>query len=180
MKGQIIMNEKKSVNWGGVILGVLLIIVSLLSFRNPQGSLYGIIIFFALIAILNGVFSILIRTQIKNLTGYKNTAFLVLGILEILVGIIFMFRLNVGVVALAYVFAFWFIMDSIRNLFFLDHARNFGQGHYWLTLIISIIGVVIGVALFVNPLVSALTISFIVGAYLMLFGILYIINSIDL
>lgn len=173
------MNGKTSVNWGGLILGVLFILISLLSFNNPGGSLSAIVIFFAILAIINGIFSIVVRNQIKNMTGLRATAFLILGIIELILGIILLFNLSAGILALTYVFAFWFIADSVRNLFFLDHARTFGNGHYWLTLIVNLIGVLVGIMLFFDPIVSAFTISFLIGFYFMLIGIFYIINSLD-
>ncbi|MDN6639756.1 MAG: DUF308 domain-containing protein [Tetragenococcus sp.] len=173
------MNANKSVNWGGLILGILFILISLLSFNNPGGSLSAIVILFAILAIINGIFSIVVRNQIKNMIGMRATAFLVLGIIELLLGVVLLFNLSGGIIALSYVFAFWFIADSIRNLFFLDHARTFGNGHYWFTLIINIIGLVLGIMLFIDPIVSALTISFLVGFYFMLTGIFYIVNSLD-
>lgn len=173
------MNANKSVNWGGLILGILFILISLLSFNNPGGSLSAIVILFAILAIINGIFSIVVRNQIKNMIGMRATAFLVLGIIELLLGVVLLFNLSGGIIALSYVFAFWFIADSIRNLFFLDHARTFGNGHYWFTLIINIIGLVLGIMLFIDPIVSALTISFLVGFHFMLTGIFYIVNSLD-
>ncbi len=173
------VNRRTTVNWGGLILGILFILISLLSFSNPAGSLSALVIFFAILAIINGIFSIFVRNQIKNMTGFKATAFLILGIIELILGVILLFNLSAGIIALTYVFAFWFIADSIRNLFFLDHARTFGNGHYWITLILNLIGVVVGIMLFFDPIVSALTISFLVGLYFMLIGILYIINSLD-
>ncbi|GMG67258.1 HdeD family acid-resistance protein [Tetragenococcus halophilus] len=173
------MNERKSVNWGGLILGILFLLIALLAFNNPAGSLSAIVIFFAILAIINGIFSIVVRNQIKNMTGFRATAFLILGTIELILGIILLFNLSAGVIALSYVFAVWFIADSVRNLFFLDHARTFGNGHYWLTLFINIIGIIVGLMLFFDPIVSALTISFLVGLYFILIGIFYIVNSLD-
>lgn len=179
MKGGKIMNKQRSVNCPGLILGILFILISLLAFSNPGGSLSAIVIFFAVLAIINGIFSIVVRNQIKNMTGTRVTVFLILGIIELLLGIVLLFNLSAGIIAITYVFAFWFIAGALRNLFFLDHARTFGNGHYWFTLIINLIGVVVGFMLFFDPIVSALTISFLVGLYLMLIGIFYIINSLD-
>ncbi|MCF1626485.1 HdeD family acid-resistance protein [Tetragenococcus koreensis] len=173
------MNGKKSINWGGLILGILFILISLLSFGNPGGSLSAVVILFAILAVINGIFSIIIRNQIKNMTGFRATAFLVLGIVELILGIVLMFNLSAGIIAITYIFAIWFIADSIRNLFVLDHVRTFGSRHYWLTLFLNLIGILVGFMLFFDPIVSALTISFLVGFYFMLIGIFYIINSLD-
>ncbi|KFN91721.1 hypothetical protein TMUPMC115_1243 [Tetragenococcus muriaticus PMC-11-5] len=112
------MDKQRSVNWSGLILGILFILISLLAFNNPQGNLSAIVFFFAVLAITNGIFSIVIRNQIKNMTGFRVTIFLILGIIELLLGIVLLFNLSAGIIAVTYVFAFWFIAGALRNLVF--------------------------------------------------------------
>ena len=102
---------------------------------------------------------------------------LVIGIIDILVGIFFLFNIGAGVVALPFVFAIWFIADSILALFTADLAKGYSTGYYWFTVIINILGVVLGCILLFNPISSALTLSFLVGFYFMIFGINHIVYA---
>ena len=162
------MNERKTLDWGSLILGILFVLVSLISFQDPVGNLVAIVVVFAIFAFLKGIF---------ELTGYKGKMPLVIGIIDILVGIFFLFNIGAGVVALPFVFAIWFIADSILALFTADLAKGYSTGYYWFTVIINILGVVLGCILLFNPISSALTLSFLVGFYFMLFGINHIVYA---
>ena len=172
------MNEnRRSVDWGSLLLGVLFVIVSLLSFQDPVGNLVAIVMVFAVFAFLKGIFEIIGRNRLKELTGYKAKMPLVVGIIDILIGIFFLFNVNAGVMALPFVFAVCFIIDSIFALFVTDLAKNISTGYYWFTVIINILGIFLGIVLLFNPISSALTLSFLVGFYFMMFGITHIVYA---
>ncbi len=169
--------EKRKFDWLSFLVGLLFVVAALTAFRNPGTSLVAIVIYFAVTAIVNGVYGLIIRKGIKELTGYKSTSFLVLALLELVIGIVLLFRLDTGIIALAYIFALWFIVDSIRNLFLLEPARLISRPFYWFSMIINIFGIFVGVSLFFDPIVSMLTISFLVGLYLLTNGIFYIVGA---
>lgn len=171
------VEKKRKFNWMSFLVGVLFLLVSLITFRHPGTSLVAMVIYFAITAIINGIYSLFIRTRFKELTGYRSTGFLVLAIAEILIGLILLFRLDTGIIALAYVFALWFIMDSIRNLFLLSPTRFVSAPLYWFSMIINILGIFVGFSLFVDPIVSLLTLSFLVGVYLLINGIIYMMGA---
>ncbi|MHC5228433.1 HdeD family acid-resistance protein [Enterococcus sp. LJL99] len=173
------MNEvkKHGIDWGALILGILFVVTSLISFQDPAGNLVAIVLFFAIIAIMKGIFEIFVRNRMKELTGYKSYAPIILGVIDILIGVYFLFNLNIGVAALPFVFAIWFIIDSIFGLFTLDLAKSVSTGYFWFTLIVDILGVILGFVLLANPLSAALTLSFLVGFYFMMFGITNIIYA---
>lgn len=173
------MNErnKKGIDWGSLILGILFVITALVSFQDPTGNLLAIVMFFAIFAILKGVFEIFARNKVKELTGYKAYMPIIIGVIDILIGLYLLFNLNIGIVALPFVFAIWFIMDSIFGLFTLDLAKTVSSGYFWFSLIVDILGIVVGIILLMNPLSSALTLSFLVGFYFMIFGITNIIYA---
>lgn len=173
------MNKEHSsgLDWGSLLLGILFVITSLLSFQDPAGNLIAIVLVFAIFAIFKGIFEIFLRNRLKQLVGFKSYMPLVLGVIDIIFGIYLMFNLGVGVSVLPYVFAIWFILDSFINLFTLDLAKAFSTGYYWFSLIVDILGIVLGFVLLFNPLSSALTLSFLVGFYFMMFGITHIVYA---
>lgn len=170
-------SKKQGFDWGSLLLGILFVITSLLSFQDPTGNLVAIVLVFAIFAIIKGIFEIFMRNKLKQLTGYKAHAPIVVGIIDIIIGIYFLFNLNVGIAVLPFVFAIWFILDSLFGLVTIDLAKSVSTGYYWFTLIVDIIGLILGVVLLFNPLSSALTLSFLVGFYFMLFGITQIVYA---
>ncbi len=171
--------EKKasSFSWKHLFLGSLFIFASLIAFRNPVGSLITITIFFGIIAVLKGLFDIFVRNRINDLTGFKATSLTIVGVVDIILGLLLLFNINVGVSTLPFIFAIWFIIDSIEGLFTSEIARSLGSGYYWFTIILNILGIIIGFSLLFNPVASALTISFLIGFYLMIFGIMNLVEA---
>ncbi|MCB5954826.1 HdeD family acid-resistance protein [Enterococcus sp. CWB-B31] len=167
--------HRSGLDWGSLLLGILFVMTALLSFQDPAGNLLAIVIVFAIFAIFKGIFEIFVRNRLKELVGYKSYVPVILGIIDIIVGIYLLFNLGVGVSVLPYVFAIWFILDSFINLFTLDLARAFSAGYYWFSLIVDILGIALGFVLLFNPLSLALTLSFLVGFYFIIFGITYIV-----
>ncbi len=153
---------KKGISWGYLIIGILFILTSLFTFYNPGGNLMAFGFVFAILLILNGVFYLTVR---------RGGLLIVAGILDILLGIFMVFNMYVTVVALPYIFAIWFIFDSLFRLLTVGRARAVGTGYFWISLILSILGVIVGVLLLFNPVVAALSLSFLVGFYLMMVGV---------
>lgn len=171
------MEKKTAFNWSYLFIGILFILTSLVSFKNPGSSLITIIYVFSLSAICKGVFELFFRRKIHNYTSHKSTALIVLGIFDIFIGIFLVLNITTGLIALPFIFAIWFITDSFMSLISSDVFKLRGKGYYWFNVVLSIIGLITGVMLFFNPITSALTLSFLVGFYLMTMGILFIINS---
>ncbi|CAK9885162.1 MAG: hypothetical protein XXXJIFNMEKO3_01554 [Candidatus Erwinia impunctatus] len=163
--------RKKGVDWSSLIPGVLFIIVALLSFQNPAGNLLAIVLVFALFAILKGLFDIVHSRQLKRLTGIKSWIPAVIGFLDIVVGNYFLANPVIGVAVLPFVFAIWFTLSSLLSFATLDIARAVSTACYWFFFIINLLCLAVGVILLFNPLSSALTLSFMVGCYFLLFGL---------
>ncbi len=96
---------------------------------------------------------------------------MILGIFDLLIGVFLLFNTNAGLLALPYIFAIWFIVDSIMGLVGADIYKVNGSSYYWFILIVNIIGIIVGIMLLFNPIVSAFTLAFLVGFYLMMIGI---------
>lgn len=169
--------EKRSFNWGSFILGILFILAALLSFKDVTGNLLAIVIVYAIFAIIKGCYEIFLRNKLKELTGVKMYFPIIMGVIDLIVGIYLLFHLNIGITILPYVFAIWFLLDSIFSLFTLDLARAVSNGFFWFSLIVDILGIIVGFMLLFNPISSVLTLSFLVGFYFMMFGILEIVYS---
>lgn len=171
------MMTQRKTDWGSLILGILFILTALLSFRDPLGDLVSLVILFAVLAILKGIFELFFRNKLKELTGIKAYVPIITALANSAIGIYLLFNLTIGVTLLPYVFAIWFVVDSILSLFTLDLAKKVSTGYFWFSLILTILGIFLGFMLLVNPLSSALTLSFLVGTYFMLFGINQIVYA---
>lgn len=168
--------EKRRFNWMSLIVGILFLVVSFILLINPSFSLEWIVIYVAIVAIVEGVLELFFRHQLHKQLGIENKHWvsLVMGILLIVLGIVLLFNISFGMEVLPYIFAFWFVIDSVDNLFLLDFARLVGKGYYWFTLIASLLGIFLGVWLFMNPVASSVVCCYLVSLFFMWFGIQYI------
>lgn len=150
-------------SWGFFLVGVLFVLCSLLAFYDPAANLEAFAVFFAILAILNGVW--LFISPITS--GLR----IVMGVIDVLIGIFMLFNIGFAMMALPYIFAIWFIADSVFRLINLPYTRALGNGYFWLSLVVNALGVVVGILLLFQPVTAALTFSFLVGFYLMMIGI---------
>lgn len=153
------------------LIGLLFVIASLVSFNNPDSSLKAVVYVFAIAAVLKGIFELFFRRKLHEFTNQKSTLLMILGIFDLLIGVFLLFNTNAGLLALPYIFAIWFIVDSIMGLVGADIYKVNGSSYYWFILIVNIIGIIVGIMLLFNPIVSAFTLAFLVGFYLMMIGI---------
>lgn len=170
-------SRARSFDWMSLLTGILFILVAILTFQSPETGLRGLVIYYATTAIISGIFSLFVRNRVRQLTDGRITTVLVFGILEILMGVILLFNLDFGILTLAYMFALWFIIDSVRNLFVLDEIRSISKPYFWFSLILNVLGIIVGLSLFFDPIISVLTLSFLIGFYLMMTGNLYIVHA---
>ena len=169
--------SKKGFNLVHFILGLVLLVTGLVSFFNPLSSLVAIVVVFAVAALFEGIIQLVFRSRLHEYTGYKANSILVLGILDSLIGLFLLFNMNFGLLALPYIFAIWFIIDSIGELIVSDVFKSSSNGYYWFKIVMNVLGLILGIMMLFNPIVSALTISFLVGFYFLTAGIDFIVTS---
>ncbi|MDF0480740.1 DUF308 domain-containing protein [Vagococcus sp. PNs007] len=173
------MNRRqKSFDWLSLILGMLFIVTALFSLKaSPISNLGIVVVFFTLLLITKGISMLVIRSRVKLYLDISVTPLLIVGILDILMGCYFIFNLSKGIMIAPYVFSIWFLIDAFMGLFDLGWIKKVSMTFFWLTLVSSTIGIIIGFMLLVSPIVSALTLSFLVGFNLLNVGITYIIRA---
>ena len=169
--------NKRSFDWLSLIIGILSLVVGYGVIKNPGASFIAVVYLVGIFAIVRGLYQLWWKNQIEELTGQKATALVWMGIINIIIGIIFLAKPDVGSVAISFLFALWFIMEGFMELFTSNFFRQISKGYYWLIIILAIINIIIGIALLFNPMLSAPTIVVLVSAYFFIFGIMQIIEA---
>jgi uncharacterized membrane protein HdeD (DUF308 family) len=171
------MKEKRVIGWLELIIGVIFLISAFVSFVNPTSALKTFVILFGITAIMKGIGSIVGYFRIKHLSGMGIVLALVTGVLDILIGVLFLTNLASGVFTLGILFALWILLDSVTGLSNIGFLKDISTGMYWLYLVLNILSLIMGVLLLFNPIVAALTMSMIVGIYFLIFGVQFIIYA---
>ncbi|XRC40412.1 HdeD family acid-resistance protein [Lactiplantibacillus plantarum] len=147
-------------DWTEFMTGIVFLIAAYFVIKQPQAALLSLVFLFAIAAIISGVTTIGGYTKLRRETGLRANFALVFAIIDILVGLLFLFHAPTGVLVLGYVFAFWFLIDSIERLTVVSHLRVFGTGYFVLSLILDIISLALGILLVINPMVAVISFYF--------------------
>lgn len=171
------MYQEKKFDWMSLILGIVFIILGCWSLKNPDTTLSLLSILVGIGAILKGIYEFWLRSTINNLLGTRSTWLLIMVILDIVLGIVFICHIAAGVMTISIIFAFWFIIDCIGQLSVAGFYKRFRKGYYWWLVILNVLGIIIGISLLFNPMVSALTIVWLISFFLLLIGIVAIVAA---
>ncbi len=173
------MYRSKGFSTCELILSALLIVIGVLTLTRPDSALESAAIIYGILAAVIGIFDIIVYVKLERRTGFGPAASLVTGILSILAGVMILLRPVVGTIALVWLFPIWFICHCISRLMNLGVTRVLaGNVYYYFSLVLNIIGLILGFALLFDPFLSAFTMAFLVGFYLILLGIDGVVNSI--
>jgi uncharacterized membrane protein HdeD (DUF308 family) len=160
--------ESFSKNWWEILLrGILAILFGLMAFAMPGLSLVALALLYGLYALTDGVVSLMFGAR-------SGTGWLVLtGLLGIGIGIYTMFR-PVGVAfALIYLIGVWAMIRGVGEIVTAIRLRE-RISNEWTLILHGIVSVGFGVFLFARPGAGALALTWIIGTYALISGMLLI------
>lgn len=168
---------KKRFDWASLILGIVLVVLGCVSIMHPDKSLHLLCILVGVGLLLLGIHELWARSKMQEWLGYRSGWLLGTGILDIVLGIVFLVYQNFGTTVIAVIFALWFIISSANELTIAGFLHQLNVGYYWLLFILDILGLIIGVVLLFSPMLSAITMVWLISFYLIVIGIVKIIQA---
>ena len=166
------LNRKRfGFDWGQFITGILFLIAAFVVMRYPLATLKTVTFIFAVVAIIRGVAILAGYSTLRQLTGKLAWVSLLMGIFDLVIGVIFLVNSNFGVATITMMFAIWFLVDSVGSLFNVGHLRIAGTGWFVLYLVLDILAVIVSLMLFMQPVVAAITLVTLLSMFFVLFGI---------
>ncbi|WP_437789316.1 HdeD family acid-resistance protein [Lacticaseibacillus paracasei] len=158
-------------DWGQFITGILFLIAAFVVMRYPLATLKTVTFIFAVVAIIRGIAILAGYSTLRQLTGKLAWVSLLMGIFDLIIGVIFLVNSNFGVATITMMFAIWFLVDSVGSLFNVGHLRIAGTGWFVLYLVLDILAVIVSLMLFMQPVVAAITLVTLLSMFFVLFGI---------
>ena len=134
--------NKRNFDVFSLVIGILLIFLGGYSLYRPDTTLAFISIMIGIIAIIKGIYELWFRRGISFWLGEKSGWLLAMGILDIILGCIFIFKIAVGASFIAIIFAIWFIFDALTQLATANFFKRLNKGYYWIIVVLSILGLV--------------------------------------
>ena len=174
------MQRRSAFGWGELLIGIVLLVLGVATFVRPAGALTGIVFIYGILAVITGIADIVFYVKIEQHTGFGPALSLVTGILSILAGILLLFHPGAGKWAMVILFPIWFIAHCISRLTHLPIIRlTAGTGYYYFTLIVNILGLLLGFVMLLDPVLSLLSVSYLIGGYLILMGIDHLVLAVS-
>lgn len=169
--------HQKRFDWFSLVLGILFVIAGFVSFMHPDKTLHFLSILVGIAFIFRGIYELWFRKFINATLNERSGWIVFAAILDIILGVIVLVYPNWGILYLAILFAIWFIIDAIMQIKAAGFFKTFHRGYATLLVILGGVSVVLGVILLFSPILSALTIVWLVSTLLLVFGIMQIIQA---
>ena len=166
------MNNRSGFGWLELLTGLLMIVLGVLVFWIPNIVMTGLVYAFGVAAIVMGVADILLFIRVERYTGLGPILSLITGIISVMTGIALLIYPRLGTALLTLLFPIWFLAHCISRLMQLHHIRLLaGEGMYIFTLVVNIIGMILGFMMLFRPFFTLAAIQCFAGSYLILTGI---------
>ena len=162
-----------------LFVGVLFVILSIVVFSSPLGSMLTLSIFFALSFLFSGlseiIFSISNRDRLDN-WGWS----LAFGIITFIVGISLLSHPALSITVLAFYIGFLLLFRSISSISFALDLKKYGSKNWGGLLVFGILGAIVSFLLIWNPLVAGLSVVVFVALSFLFAGIFSILLALQL
>jgi uncharacterized membrane protein HdeD (DUF308 family) len=164
-------NEK---HWWQIALrGLIALIFGILVLAWPGVAIAILAIIFGAFVFVDGIFTLVAAVNYKAGAGRRTWLF-IRGIAGIIVGLITFFWPAITALALVIIIAAWALVTGVMELVFAFRA-NQNTAIRWMFAISGILSLILGALMVAQPLIGALVIAVVIGAYAVLAGILLII-----
>lgn len=164
--------------WAFLLRGVLAILFGVLAFMNAVIAAIALVALFAAWAIIDGVTGIIAgwRTRGQDKNWWWSVAE---GVLGVVAGVIAVLLPGTAAVALVLVIGAWAVITGVLEIYGAIKLREQISGELWLVLA-GLGSILFGVLLFLFPTMGVLTLTWIIGGFAIVFGVLFILVGLRL
>lgn len=161
------------------LVGVFFVIVSIIVFASPVGSLLTLSILFAMSFVFGGlaeaVFSVVNRKQMDN-WGWS----LAFGIITFIVGVSLSIHPALSLSVLAFYVGFVILFRSVSAISFAMDVKRYGSKNWGVLLILGILGIIFSFILIWNPLFAGMSVVVLIALSFLFAGLFSIFLSFQL
>lgn len=166
------MRRRSGFGWLELAVGIALIVLGILAFARPDLAMSGLAFAYGIAAVVMGVTDIILFIEVERYTGFGPLLSLISGVLSVMTGLMLVVQPGAGGLVLTVLFPIWFIAHGVSRLMHLGKIRRVaGKGIYYFTLLVNIVGLLLGVLMVFNPVFTMTTIRCLASAYLILLGL---------
>ena len=137
------VQDNGKLKWSSLIMGTLLLIVAVIIFSYPVKNFYTLTWLIGLLILINGVIQLLFRRAARAIAGSGSGLIVVIGIIDIIFGLLVIFNVGASSTFFIFMFAAWFIVSSVIGLMTIS-KQNRLKG---LSIIVNVLGLLLGIIL---------------------------------
>ena len=145
-----------------LIAGIIMAALGIFVWFNPMASLVAMALYLGIVFIVVGA-------------GYFMASFAYRSGWYLLVGVIFVANLGVTAASLPIIFALWCLAVGAVQIVSAFQLRNSGVSWGW-TLTAGILGVLFAFLILAYPAIGTITLTALMGAYILMYGIIEIVE----
>lgn len=154
--------------WSLAIRGVLAILFGIVAFVYTGQTLLALVFVFGVFAVLSGIASIV--AAVRSGEAHQRWGWLAAsGLLSIAAGIVAFVWPGLTALAIVYLIGAWAIVTGVFEIAY-ALALPDTLAHPWLAALSGVLSVVFGIVLAVWPISGAVTLTWLVGIYAILYG----------
>jgi len=160
--------------WWILVRGIAAILFGIYAFARPGMTLWALVILFAAYAIIEGAAMIVFGRKLGNWFWYA-----LAGIVSCAAGVIAIAWPGITAMALLWVIGAWAILSGIFQVMAGWNIRKEVEGE-WILFVGGALSILFGLMLFVRPGAGALSVVWLIGTFMILFGLLQVVLSFKL
>ncbi len=152
--------------------GIAAVLFGILTLAWPKLTLSVLVLLFGLFAVVSGITAV--AAALRN-TGEQGWGFLLVeGIVSILAGVVALVWPGTTALAFLYLLAAWAILTGILEIV-APLAVPMSGGRGVLTALAGLVSIIFGILIAAQPSSGLLAVVWLIGAYAIVFGIMYIV-----
>ena len=149
--------------------GIVMMLLGLFIWFNPFDTLLALAFYIGLGFVFAGVFYLMSAYELKF--GW----YLLVGSFDTLVGVVLISNIGITAVSLPVILALWCLTVGIIQIISSLEFKGLDLPWKW-TALMGYVGLFFGFSVLMFPTIGAVAISFVIGFYVIMFGILQIIE----
>ncbi len=162
--------------WGLLVRGIVAVLFGLLTLVWPGLTILALVILFGAYVIADGIMDLVAVFSRDPAVEEHRVYFTILGIVAIGAGIVTFAWPGITALALLYIIAAWAIVTGAIEVVTAIRMRR-QMRHAWLFGLAGAVSVAFGIALAITPGPGALVITWLIGWYALVLGIILIVMA---
>ncbi len=162
-------NMLRTSNAWHLVAGILMALLGVYVWMNPAATLVAMALYLGIVFIVVGAGYFMASFSLES--GW----YMLVGLLDIFVGVIFVGNLGVTAASIPVIFALWCLAVGIIQVVTAYQMSKLGASWKW-TSVAGILGILFAFLILAYPSIGAFTLTALMGLYVILYGVVEIIE----